>query len=581
MRRSARTPRQQAPRIVEDVVRSDGRPLDPATHNEAESRLGHSFSDVRVHADAGAAASAESVGAAAYTFGRHVAFGKGRFAPGAIDGRRLLLHELTHVLQQRDGPPHPPGPIPLGAPDSIHERDAAAMTMRSGTVPQLQRQPNTGTPAPAGIQAAIPGLRAAATPAVIVTAFNAVLQQVSAAVIAGQQIAEADARAVAEAAGERLWQLATAVHDFGDVLHFRPLMDIRDAIRAAGSTPLFMAILDAFTWAARGATSINFATPLRRGANTVRVLVTGFDPFVSSGAVPPGEVNPSGAIALELDGAQIDAGGNVVAVVESVVLPVNFGEFATGRVEQIFRLALARGAQAILTVSLDAGIAVGGAVQLEQFVVGVHEGNGTPFERIASEPSIPDDEQRILEPPAAIERIARDVGSSRAQVRAPIVLQFASDTVASAAAADANGSVDPGNATRVNITSASVIEQIISTMHRTSGTGITFELGGHPYTATVIEGPGGSFLSNEVSFRALRLLGRLGRRQTVPSFHTHVPPVSSGTLPESATTRADRRTMRRARRQRGRLIETMRRIIRSLARRINTGSAMTSRPVPP
>jgi Domain of unknown function (DUF4157) len=61
---------------------------------------GHDFSRVRVHTDAHAAASASAVGARAYTVGDHIVFGAGRFSPATPTGRRLLAHELTHVLQQ-------------------------------------------------------------------------------------------------------------------------------------------------------------------------------------------------------------------------------------------------------------------------------------------------------------------------------------------------------------------------------------------------------------------------------------------------------------------------------------------------
>jgi hypothetical protein len=55
---------------------------------------------VRVHTDSRAAESAWAVGALAYTVGRDVVFGAGQYAPGSGEGRRLLAHELTHVIQQ-------------------------------------------------------------------------------------------------------------------------------------------------------------------------------------------------------------------------------------------------------------------------------------------------------------------------------------------------------------------------------------------------------------------------------------------------------------------------------------------------
>jgi hypothetical protein len=89
-----------APPIVHDVLRSPGRPLDAATRADLEPRFGHSFADIRVHEDDRAAESAAAVGARAYTVSRDVVFGAGRYAPGSADGRRLLAHELAHVVQQ-------------------------------------------------------------------------------------------------------------------------------------------------------------------------------------------------------------------------------------------------------------------------------------------------------------------------------------------------------------------------------------------------------------------------------------------------------------------------------------------------
>ena len=91
---------QTAPPIVHEVLRSSGQPLDSATRGFMEPRVGHDFSRVRVHTGAAAEQSALEVNAHAYTVGHNIVFGAGRFAPGAQDGRRLIAHELTHVVQQ-------------------------------------------------------------------------------------------------------------------------------------------------------------------------------------------------------------------------------------------------------------------------------------------------------------------------------------------------------------------------------------------------------------------------------------------------------------------------------------------------
>ena len=78
-----------------------GAPLDPATRSAAETRLGHDLGAVRVHTDAAADARTAGIGALAATEGRDVYFRSGAYAPRTETGRRVLLHELTHVVQQR------------------------------------------------------------------------------------------------------------------------------------------------------------------------------------------------------------------------------------------------------------------------------------------------------------------------------------------------------------------------------------------------------------------------------------------------------------------------------------------------
>ena len=90
----------EAPAIVHEVLRSPGEPLDAATRAFFEPRFGRDFSGVRVHTGSSAGQSARDVNAHAYTLGHDIVFGESWFAPGTHDGRRLLAHELTHVVQQ-------------------------------------------------------------------------------------------------------------------------------------------------------------------------------------------------------------------------------------------------------------------------------------------------------------------------------------------------------------------------------------------------------------------------------------------------------------------------------------------------
>ncbi len=98
-----------APDSVQDVVSSGGKPLGPAERGFFEPRLNAGLENVRIHADAHAASSANSIGAQAFTVGNHIAFGAGKFAPGTHAGKRLLAHELAHTLQQ-SGAPRTNGP---------------------------------------------------------------------------------------------------------------------------------------------------------------------------------------------------------------------------------------------------------------------------------------------------------------------------------------------------------------------------------------------------------------------------------------------------------------------------------------
>jgi hypothetical protein len=150
---------------AEESVRSvigagGGRPLDPATRAFFEAGFGAGLEGVRVHTGPRADASARAVDALAYTVGRDVVFRAGRYAPESGDGRRLLAHELAHVVQGA-GTPQGPAPLRIGGVDEPAERnaEAAASAVLGGArapaamlAPQpavVRRQPTTTPPAPA------------------------------------------------------------------------------------------------------------------------------------------------------------------------------------------------------------------------------------------------------------------------------------------------------------------------------------------------------------------------------------------------------------------------------------------------
>lgn len=86
---------------VDGASLGGGRPLPLAAREFFEPRFGADFSQVRVHTDPRTAESARALDARAFTIGRDIAFAAGQFSPDSESGRRLLAHELTHVLQQQ------------------------------------------------------------------------------------------------------------------------------------------------------------------------------------------------------------------------------------------------------------------------------------------------------------------------------------------------------------------------------------------------------------------------------------------------------------------------------------------------
>jgi hypothetical protein len=124
---------------VHDVIGSGGgQPLATEVRDEMEGRLGHEFGDVRVHHDGAANESARSVNAHAYTVGSNVVFQRGMYDPDSAAGKTMLAHELTHVVQQRqgavDGTPAAGG-IKVSDPSDRFEREAATNAERVMSAP--------------------------------------------------------------------------------------------------------------------------------------------------------------------------------------------------------------------------------------------------------------------------------------------------------------------------------------------------------------------------------------------------------------------------------------------------------------
>ncbi len=128
IQRAARTP---SPPVGEDLAQriqiasGRGHSLDTAVQRQLEQGLGADLSDVRVHTDGEADALARAVDAVAFTSGRDIFFRQGAYNPASPEGRWLLAHEATHVVQQATGPvagtPAPEGVMISHPSDSFEE----------------------------------------------------------------------------------------------------------------------------------------------------------------------------------------------------------------------------------------------------------------------------------------------------------------------------------------------------------------------------------------------------------------------------------------------------------------------------
>jgi hypothetical protein len=149
----------EVPPVVHEVLREPGQPLDVATREFFEPLFGADFSGVRVHVGSKADESARSVEARAYAVGRDVVFGECDYTPNTITGRRLIAHELTHVIQQARASGSTQGQcLEVGTAQSASEQEAERVAERiaSGSVCEQVRgtassQVMRAAPAVAGV----------------------------------------------------------------------------------------------------------------------------------------------------------------------------------------------------------------------------------------------------------------------------------------------------------------------------------------------------------------------------------------------------------------------------------------------
>jgi len=131
------------PDSVGRVLAGSGRSLDPVLRTDMEQRFGHDFSGVRVHSGPAAEQSARDLNALAYTVDHNIVFGAGQFNPEAHAGRRLIAHELTHVVQQTgngglsSGPAHLSAKtiqrVPMTHDDHLKQRHGLPLPYREAT----------------------------------------------------------------------------------------------------------------------------------------------------------------------------------------------------------------------------------------------------------------------------------------------------------------------------------------------------------------------------------------------------------------------------------------------------------------
>ena len=144
--------------VVDSALSSPGQPVEPIARGRLEKQLGHDFSRVRVHYESAAADSARRLHANAFTVGEHVVFASGRYQPHTTSGRRLLAHELAHVVQQRRGassPQRSTGGENIGQDDSHTQRAGEMLVQCDFAGPVPQEAPVVRVLTDAEVQAAI------------------------------------------------------------------------------------------------------------------------------------------------------------------------------------------------------------------------------------------------------------------------------------------------------------------------------------------------------------------------------------------------------------------------------------------
>jgi pyrrolidone-carboxylate peptidase len=446
--------------------------------------------------------------------------------------------------------------------------------------------------------------------------FEAALLEARSLIEGGQadSLTEEEARSFGRAAGEAVWRLANQsarqrsefaarsgasprrildthlmAEDLGAEAHYRPLRHMLGMLDSLGRLARVDAVRERFDLirgelepAARGMTAIAFQRPgIPAGTQLANVLVTGFDPFRFNAAgrqtePEAGDWNPSGAAVLQLDGELVDARPNLKAAVEGVIFPVRYDQFRAGLVESVVRPLLPR-VHGVVTVSMDPNIAPDRAAQMERYAVGMHRLNNGVLENIPpvtvqGAPRRTDPGPAILPSQGDLAGIAREAGLPETGIDSEVRLEF--DTVEEANRFRGALGLRNAQMRQVAFDFLAHANQIGDIQRGVQSSAITLRAGNQSFQATILRGPGGSFLSNEVSYRVLRAIHESAQRGRVTSFHVHTPRGTAQPgerIPQAAETAVERSTrfqaLQTARGVLTRLVDTLRRMVAAIARR--------------
>jgi pyrrolidone-carboxylate peptidase len=299
--------------------------------------------------------------------------------------------------------------------------------------------------------------------------------------------------------GKKLWEAAKRTVAEQAILDDRSLywsrLSLTAYLRASQfAVPLSsnqrISLIERLENSSRGRDSIEFTA----GA-VKKILVTGFDPFLLDKHID--QSNPSGIVALNLDGQTLTY-GQASAEIQTAIFPVRFEDFDAGEVEQLIEpLLKTRQVDMIVTVSMGRT-----DFDLEHFP-GRRRSSGSPDNLNVysggdeTKPKIPLLNGAVIDGPEFLEFSL----PYRAMQR--VILDAKQDA----------------NKQQGEVTYPYLINdnRTITTLDGTFEAKTLAELKG----ATAVRGSGGGYLSNEISYRNVRLAHKY--QPLIPTGHIHTP----------------------------------------------------------